>query len=91
MIYSDGSRFPELAAVFFRSGPDVVMVELADARPVPRSRRDRMRDLSLAAVVPAVRGDHLRFNMGVQSAPPAEEVERQARWPPASSCGLLKR
>lgn len=96
MIYSDGSRFPELAAVFFRSGPDVVMVELADM--LGRFREAGViecEDLSLAAgqFLGMVRGDsHLRFTMGVQSAPPAEEVERQARMAARIFVrGLLKR
>ena len=82
LIQSEGGRFPELAAVFFRAGPDTVVEEL-------RATLERFAargvivcdDLHLAAgqFLGMVRGDrHFRFTAGLLPAPDPAEIERHA-------------
>eukprot|EP01037_Dinobryon_pediforme_P011268 gene11268-11354_t len=82
LIHSEGARFPELAEVFFRAGPNAVVEELratlgrfADAGQVACD------DLALAAgqFLGMLRGDwHMRFAVGIRPAPDADEIARQA-------------
>jgi len=83
LIQSEGGRFPELAEVFFRSGPDAVIEELV-------ATLDRLAgegviacdDTVLAAgqFLGMVRGDrHLRFTTGLLPAPDQAEIDRHAR------------
>jgi AcrR family transcriptional regulator len=83
MIQSEGSRFPELARVFFRSGPDAVIEELrATLERFVEAKAIVCDDPELAAgqFTGMLRGDqHLRIAVGLIPAPGPAEIERQAR------------
>lgn len=82
LIQSEGGRFPELAAAFFRAGPNNVLEELrATLERFATGGRIACDDLHLAAgqFLGMVRGDrHLRFTAGVAPAPDQAEIERHA-------------
>jgi AcrR family transcriptional regulator len=83
LIQSEGLRFPELAEVFFRAGPNNVVEELrATLERFVASGQIECPDLNLAAgqFLGMVRGDrHLRFTAGLLPAPDPAENERHAR------------
>ena len=82
LIQSEGGRFPELAEVFFRAGPDNVVEELrATLDRFAASGLIECGDLYLAAgqFLGMVRGDrHLRFTAGLLPAPDQAEIDRHA-------------
>ena len=82
LIQSEGGRFPELAEVFFRAGPDNVVEELrATLDRFAASGLNECDDLYLAAgqFLGMVRGDrHLRFTAGLLPAPDQAEIDRHA-------------
>ena len=82
LIQSEGGRFPELAEVFFRAGPDNVVEELrATLDRFAASGLIECDDLYLAAgqFLGMVRGDrHLRFTAGLLPAPDQAEIDRHA-------------
>ena len=82
LIQSEGGRFPELAAAFFRAGPNNVLEELhATLERFANSGRIVCDDLHLTAgqFLGMIRGDrHLRFTAGVLPAPDQAEIERHA-------------
>ena len=83
LIQSEGTRFPELAAAFFRAGPNAVLEELrATLHRFAARGQIVCEDLELAAgqFLGMLRGDwHLRFSTGLLPAPDAAEIERHAR------------
>jgi AcrR family transcriptional regulator len=83
LVQCEGPRFPELAEVFFRAGPDAVIEELrATLERFAASGQIVCDDLELAAgqFLGMLRGDrHLRFSVGLLPAPDAAEIERHAR------------
>ncbi len=83
LIHSEGARFPELADVFFRAGPDAVLAELAATLArFSASGQIACDDVALAAgqFVGMVRGDrHMRFAVGQMPAPDPAEIARHAR------------
>jgi AcrR family transcriptional regulator len=82
LIQSEGGRFPELAEVFFRAGPNNVVEELrAMLERFAASGQIECHDMHLAAgqFLGMLRGDrHLRFTAGLLPAPDRAEIERQA-------------
>ncbi|WP_353226403.1 TetR/AcrR family transcriptional regulator [Novosphingobium sp.] len=83
LVHSEGTRFPELAKVFFRSGPDAAIEELrATLARFVDAGRIACPDLLLAAgqYLGMLRGDrHLRFAVGGMPAPDDAEIARHAR------------
>jgi AcrR family transcriptional regulator len=83
LIQSEGGRFPELAEVFFRAGPNAVIDELvATLDRFVREGRITCDDTTLAAgqFLGMLRGDrHFRFTSGLLPAPDAAEIDRHAR------------
>ncbi|KUR77077.1 TetR/AcrR family transcriptional regulator [Novosphingobium sp. Fuku2-ISO-50] len=83
LIQSEGARFPELAAAFFRAGPDAVLEELrATLERFVISGHIVCEDLELAAgqFLGMLRGDrHLRFSTGLLPAPDIAEIGYHAR------------
>lgn len=82
LIQSEGLRFPELAEVFFRAGPNNVVEELRTTlERFAASGKIDCPDLDLAAgqFLGMVRGDrHSRFTAGLLPAPDAAEIEYHA-------------
>jgi TetR/AcrR family transcriptional repressor of mexJK operon len=82
LIHSEGARFPELAAIFFRSGSNVALEEIrATLERFAECGAIACDDHLLAAgqFLGMLRGDrHLRFAVGVISAPSFQEIERDA-------------
>ena len=83
MIHSEGARFPELADMFCRSGTSVIIEELhGTLEQFIGSGVIVCDDPTLAAgqYLGMLRGDrHLRFAVGVQSAPDIKDIEHHAR------------
>lgn len=83
LVQSESGRFPELAEVFFRAGPNAVVEELRAALDhFAADGRIVCNDLSLAAgqFLGMLRGDrHLRFSAGLLPAPDMAEIEYHAR------------
>jgi AcrR family transcriptional regulator len=82
LIQSEGAHFPELADVFFRTGPDTVIEELsATLSRFVASGQIACEDSLLAAgqFLGMLGGDrYLRFAMGLLPAPDRIEIEHQA-------------
>ena len=82
LVHAEGARFPELAEIFFRSGPDAVMHELRETlRRFVQGGTIDCPDIALAAgqYIGMLRGDrHLRFAIGLAPAADADELRQHA-------------
>ena len=83
LIHSEGARFPELAAIFFRSGPDEAVEELrAMLAACLESGRIVCDDCLLAAgqFLGMLRGDrHMRYAVGITPPATAQEIAYDAQ------------
>lgn len=82
LIHAEGPRFPELAEVFLRSGPDAVIDELcATLARFVAAGRIVCADLRLSAgqFLGMLRGDsHMRYAVGARDVPGPAEMAQQA-------------
>jgi len=78
-IVSESIRFPELAEVFYRAGPDRAVAELAETlRGFDRAGALRVADAEASANMfyAMLKGDiHMRCILGMRENPPRGEIE----------------